>query len=75
MASQRFERPVRQQHLSTHLTLEKTIGISKLILWENIAVYLFWLYEKELKDYDNSNVADDFRYLVTRSRRFVIWPI
>jgi ferric iron reductase protein FhuF len=29
--------------------LEKTFGISKLILWENIAIYLFWLYETELK--------------------------
>ncbi|QIZ10489.1 siderophore-iron reductase FhuF [Priestia megaterium] len=42
--------------------LEKTVGISKLILWENIAVYLFWLYESELTDYDQ--VAEDFRYLI-----------
>lgn len=42
--------------------LEKTVGISKLILWENIAVYLFWLYESELKDYDQ--VAEDFRYII-----------
>jgi len=46
------------------MALEKAVGISKLILWENIAVYLFWLYEKELKDNENSNVADDFRYLL-----------
>jgi len=44
--------------------LEKTVGISKLILWENIAVYLFWLYETELKDSDNANSKDDFRYLI-----------
>jgi siderophore-iron reductase FhuF len=44
--------------------LEKTVGISKLILWENIAVYLFWLYETELKDLNNDNVAGDFRYLI-----------
>jgi siderophore-iron reductase FhuF len=46
------------------MALEKAFGISKLILWENIAVYLFWLYEKELKDNENSNVAEDFRYLL-----------
>jgi len=44
--------------------LEKTVGISKLILWENIAVYLFWLYESELKDSGNTNAKDDFRYLI-----------
>lgn len=44
--------------------LEKSFGISKLILWENIAVYLFWLYESELKDCENAKVADDFRFLL-----------
>lgn len=43
---------------------EKTFKISKLILWENIAVYLFWLYESELKDSENLNVIDDFRFLI-----------
>ncbi|WP_413307423.1 siderophore-iron reductase FhuF [Bacillus sp. 1P10SD] len=46
------------------VALEKAVGISKLIMWENMAVYLFWLYEKELKENENSNVADDFRYLL-----------
>lgn len=41
---------------------EKTFNISKLILWENIAVYLFWLYETELKDHPFA--SDDFRYLI-----------
>ncbi|MDQ1144469.1 siderophore-iron reductase FhuF [Bacillus sp. SORGH_AS 510] len=44
--------------------IEKAVGISKSILWENIVVYLFWLYEKELKENENSNVADDFRCLI-----------
>jgi siderophore-iron reductase FhuF len=44
--------------------LEKTFRISKLILWENISVYLFWLYEKELKDSRNEQVLDDFQYLI-----------
>ena len=43
---------------------EKTFKVSKLVLWENIAVYLFWLYETELKDSDNPNVQDDFRFLI-----------
>lgn len=44
--------------------LEKTCNISRLILWENISVYLFWLYETELKDSKNPNVGSDFRFLI-----------
>jgi siderophore-iron reductase FhuF len=44
--------------------LEKNAGISKLILWENISVYIYWLYESELKDHDNQQVSSDFRYLI-----------
>ncbi|PLS02630.1 siderophore-iron reductase FhuF [Neobacillus cucumis] len=44
--------------------LEKTVGISRLILWENIAVYLFWLFEKELKDHPSAHVLDDFNYML-----------
>jgi ferric iron reductase protein FhuF len=43
---------------------EKTFKVSKLILWENIAVYLFWLYETELKDSENPNAQNDFRFLL-----------
>jgi ferric iron reductase protein FhuF len=46
---------------------EKTFKVSKLILWENIAVYLFWLYETELKDSENPNVLNDFRFLILES--------
>lgn len=46
--------------------LEKTFGISKLILWENIAVYLFWLYETELKT-NNKQAVDDFNYIIFES--------
>jgi len=45
--------------------LEKTVGISKLILWENIAVYIFWLYESELKE--NDRAAEDFRYFISEA--------
>jgi ferric iron reductase protein FhuF len=43
---------------------EKTFKVSKLILWENIAVYLFWLYETELKDSENPYVQDDLLFLI-----------
>ncbi|NWQ39327.1 hypothetical protein MLOOGBEN_01280 [Bacillus sp. EB106-08-02-XG196] len=43
---------------------EKTFKVSKLVLWENIAVYLFWLYETELRDSNNPNVQDDFNFLI-----------
>lgn len=43
---------------------EKTFKVSRLILWENIAVYLFWLYETELKESENPNVRSDFNFLV-----------
>ncbi|MFF2446833.1 IucA/IucC family C-terminal-domain containing protein [Neobacillus sp. NPDC058068] len=49
------------------IMLEKTIGISRLILWENIAVYLFWMYETELKDIENDNIANDFDYLISEA--------
>lgn len=43
---------------------EKTFKVSKLILWENIAVYLFWLYETELKDSEYPNAQNDLNFLV-----------
>lgn len=44
----------------SHLT-----KISKLILWENIAVYLFWLYENVLdgNEEQKSIMREDFQYL------------
>ncbi|MCL6572514.1 MAG: (2Fe-2S)-binding protein [Bacillus sp. (in: Bacteria)] len=54
--------------------LEKTFQISKLILWENIAVYLFWLYENELKDSGNENVENDFRYLILEAEGQLFGP-
>lgn len=43
---------------------EKTFKVSKLILWENIAVYLFWLYETELNDHESPDVLNDFHFLI-----------
>jgi ferric iron reductase protein FhuF len=48
--------------------ISKSAKISKMILWENVAVYIFWLYEKILNESGNYEVklraADDFFYLV-----------
>lgn len=44
--------------------MEKTFGISSLILWENIAVYLFWLYETELVDREK----DDYQFLFLKAK-------
>jgi ferric iron reductase protein FhuF len=45
--------------------LSNLTKISKLILWENVAVYLFWLYENVLdgKEEQKANIEQDFRYL------------
>lgn len=44
--------------------LVKVTKVSKLILWENTAVYLFWLYETVLKDQESKSIAQsDFRFL------------
>ncbi|MCG3005583.1 hypothetical protein KZ291_33940, partial [Escherichia coli] len=45
--------------------LNQYTGISKRVLWENIAVYLLWLYD-QLKEDNNVNqlqLEDDFTYL------------
>lgn len=44
--------------------LEKLFDISRFILWENIAVYIFWLYETELSHVSNQKVENDFRFLI-----------
>ncbi|MBS8265935.1 hypothetical protein DYI25_16025 [Mesobacillus boroniphilus] len=48
--------------------ISKSAKISKLILWENVAVYIFWLYEKILSQTEDHDVkaraAEDFSFLV-----------
>ncbi len=48
--------------------VSKSAKISKLILWENVTVYIFWLYEKILSEIEDPEVkvraAEDFSYLV-----------
>jgi ferric iron reductase protein FhuF len=46
----------------------KAAKISKLILWENVAVYIYWLYEKVLAEHEDANVkaraAGDYDYVI-----------
>ncbi|MCA1031580.1 (2Fe-2S)-binding protein [Bacillus timonensis] len=48
--------------------LSKEANISKLILWENVAIYIFWLYERLLEDPSNEKeklqIQEDFDYIV-----------
>ncbi|CAM3915455.1 IucA/IucC family C-terminal-domain containing protein [Mesobacillus thioparans] len=48
--------------------ISKSANISKLVLWENVAVYIFWLYEKILNESGDPDVRvraeEDFAFLV-----------
>jgi ferric iron reductase protein FhuF len=48
--------------------LQKTTKISSYILWENIAIYIYWIYETLLNDetlaHIHPQLRDDFRFLV-----------
>lgn len=45
------------------LVLSKEIRVSKRILWENIALYIYWLYEKVIVN-AKGKVAEDFTYII-----------
>ncbi|RSD28355.1 siderophore-iron reductase FhuF [Mesobacillus subterraneus] len=49
-------------------TLSRMARISKLILWENVSVYIFWLYEKILSQLEDEEIKAraeaDFFYLL-----------
>ncbi|QGQ48866.1 IucA/IucC family C-terminal-domain containing protein [Metabacillus sediminilitoris] len=50
-------------------TISKQAKVSKVILWENIAIYIFWMYETVLQDPNLSDevaaiVQEDFHYVV-----------
>lgn len=58
-----------QKLFSQHLNLvwdalANTGGISKQILWENTAVYIFWLYETVLTELSDEKENEDFRFLL-----------
>jgi ferric iron reductase protein FhuF len=61
-------RAMLSEHM--HILLErvsKAAGVSRYILWENIAVYIYWLYESVLADEHDgvkARGADDFACLL-----------
>jgi ferric iron reductase protein FhuF len=55
-------------------TLTEEAKISKYILWENVAVYLYWLYEKVLDHNQNSLAFDDYDYIVNQAPGRVFGP-
>lgn len=69
---ERFEKWLElffSKHTNVLITqLSNVTKQSKLVLWENIAVYVFWLYESVLAHGDNEQVKqrakEDFYYIV-----------
>lgn len=45
-------------------TLAAEAKLSKYTLWENLAVYIFWLYEKILEDQQDSSCREDYDYIL-----------
>lgn len=63
---EQYVRDIFANHIFLLIDLvSKTTNISKLVLWENIAVYLFWLYENVLSADKEQNewIEKDFRYI------------
>jgi len=59
-------------------TLSKVTKISKLILWENIAIYIFWLYERLLHDKNlqtrSQVIREDFNFLLENDQGALFGP-
>lgn len=51
--------------------LAKTANISKNILWENTAIYVYWIYETRMEQETNKEIkgriSEDFNYLVNEA--------
>ena len=50
-------------------TISKVSRVAKVILWENVAIYIFWMYESTLEDPDiteetKARLREDFSYVV-----------
>ncbi|WP_144510862.1 IucA/IucC family C-terminal-domain containing protein [Bacillus sp. FJAT-22090] len=62
-----------KEHISPVMELlSHTTKVSKLILWENIAIYIFWLYETVLSDDDIPvdialRAKEDFYFLISEA--------
>lgn len=49
-------------------SLSETVGISSSVLWENTAIYVYWLYEKRMEQEGHPQaklrIQEDFHYLI-----------
>lgn len=61
------------------MLISKQTKISKIILWENIAIYIFWLYESVLNDpkFENKRaiIQDDFHYIIKEAEGSLFGPL
>lgn len=61
-------RHIFREHLTKVIGLtSETFNIPQQILWENVAIYVFWLYEnalKQTKEIKDSVIEEDFRLIL-----------
>ncbi|MEH7382889.1 IucA/IucC family C-terminal-domain containing protein [Bacillus sp. JJ1533] len=61
------------------LTLTKHSGLSKKVLWENVSIYVYWLYESVLAkpnfDEKRNIIHEDFEYLVKKAEGKLFGPV
>ncbi|RFB15042.1 iron reductase [Bacillus sp. HNG] len=61
------------------IILTKHSGLSKKVLWENVAIYVYWLYESVLAkpkfDDKRKIIEEDFEYLVKKAKGELFGPI
>lgn len=65
-------RAIFHEHIHEVLmTLSNQSGLSKKVLWENVAIYVYWLYESVLakSKYDDKReiILEDFEYLMKKA--------
>ncbi len=61
-----FFKQLFSEHLNVMLNALASVGnLSKQTLWENAAVYIFWLYEKALYDLDCDHANEDYCFLLS----------
>lgn len=58
--------------------LSREAKISKFILWENIAIYIFWLYDMLLEDEQfnkhRATIEEDYKYIVETAKGNLFGP-
>ena len=60
-----LERLFKEHFFTIINCVSRVTKVSKLVLWENIVVYIFWLYETVLQH--NENAKEDFDFIVNQA--------